>query len=1663
MSRAQKSIVVALVMSCAMTATAQAANFLEMVSSRVKGTEARVAMGPDLFGEQTSLSTGATEFRVTDVQLPTNSGLKLQFGRRLDMASPHLQSSGTEDYSFEGSLSASQEHKEVFGKNWDLDIPSIHGVFDLRYGWVSNIPGWIGSGTVSRCSAGFAPPDFVAGVWPNYYSLIAAKDYWSGTKINIPGAGEESLLSRISGRPSPTGTYPGTTRSEWKVSCLPSVQNAVGEGFKVRLPNGTVYYFDWMVVRRVPSISTEGSISISYNAEDGRIGNIGTYNSPRVLVPRAQYSLYATRVEDRYGNWITYEYDSENPQRLLAIRSNENSAITLTYEHGQIKTVTAGSQVLVYEYNRPNSSYPNLAYLNDVVTPDQSKLSYSITGLAGLNLATEESKDLWRGCALNIQGMSSNIAPNANRIATVSITHPSGAVGVFKFRSIIHGTNRTIGQCGAQNATAMASIQGALAAFRVSSLYEKTISGPGLVTGTWSYSYSPSWSWASQCVAGTCATTSETRVTAPNGVVSKYVFGNDYDANAGQLLSAKTEFGGFVFEEKSYAYLDSSIGQMFADSYGIDPHRGNNPFANKIRPLSVSVTTRDGVTFTKKLSQFDIFARPAATENTSSLGFTRNNTVEYFDNFDLWVIGQIKRQYNNNTGYEIAKTEYTALAQPWKNYTFAKLKQILTYNTDGTVESITDGRGNQVTASNWKRGIPQSIQYPATLEAPTGATQLVSVNYNGWVTSTTDESNHTHGYAYDAMGRLISITYPTADSVVWLPKILEFRALTVSDWRPSGITVGQWRHYEGHGNYAKFTYYDAMWRPVLVQEYDTSNVNATIRYTRTAYDINGRVSFQSYPVSDPATATAGVRSFYDALDRVTSVQQDSEQGVLTTATDYLAGLKVRVTNPRNLQTTTSFMAWDQPSYDLPIRSDQPENKVIEISRHLQFGWPLQLKQHSSDNSLQQIRSYVYDGNAQLCKTIEPETGATVTAYDAANNPTWQAAGLTGGDYGSTTDCSYAAASTSGRVVNRSYDARNRIQSLNFPDGRGNQIWTYEKDSLPASVTAYNDPGSTTPVVIAYTYNKRRFLTGESLSQPGWYTWGIGYAYDGIGNLTNQIYPTGLNIDYAPNALGQATKGGSYASGAQYFPNGALKQFTYGNGIVHTMHQNARQLPQRVTSSGGTLDFSYSHDKNANVDSIWDHARDNGNGFYGRWMTYDGLDRLTSVGSCTFGGDCWHRFTYDALDNMKSWKLGGVKDYADYIYEAQTNRLTSIHNTAGATVMGLSYGAQGNLENKNGQAYVFDYGNRLRQVTGKEAYRYDGLGRRVLAWRPAGVAGPAATSSLFQYSQSGQMVYEEHSDKPNGVHVYLAGSLVATRHGDGSVKYQHTDALGSPVAVTNEAGQVIERNDYEPYGVIIGKPTRSGIGYTGHVMDGVTGLTYMQQRYYDQSIGRFLSVDPVTANSANGSNFNRFRYAANNPYRFTDPDGRAESPAWMRAMIPGQVTWDYAVTSFENGNYGKGAIQGTVAIAEGATVILTLGQAQVATTTSRAAVQEISAVGAARQASTAAQASGATGGATTGLVTKSGEVFIGASANAGGPGVATNPAVQKILDSLSPALRSCFHGGCGEVNAASNALNAGANVEGGVIATVRTLGAEIMEACPSCAQVADRLGMKVVSP
>ena len=101
---------------------------------------------------------------------------------------------------------------------------------------------------------------------------------------------------------------------------------------------------------------------------------------------------------------------------------------------------------------------------------------------------------------------------------------------------------------------------------------------------------------------------------------------------------------------------------------------------------------------------------------------------------------------------------------------------------------------------------------------------------------------------------------------------------------------------------------------------------------------------------------------------------------------------------------------------------------------------------------------------------------------------------------------------------------------------------------------------------------------------------------------------------------------------------------------------------------------------------------------------------------------------------------------------------------------------------------------------------------------------------------------------------LATAMLA--HAGDVVTYVQTDTLGNPVTETNSAGVVIWRQSYTPYGQTYLHPDPAGPGFTGHRNDPATGLVYMQARYYDPKIGRFLSVDPVGFSPGQPQFFNR---------------------------------------------------------------------------------------------------------------------------------------------------------------------------------------------------------------
>lgn len=105
-----------------------------------------------------------------------------------------------------------------------------------------------------------------------------------------------------------------------------------------------------------------------------------------------------------------------------------------------------------------------------------------------------------------------------------------------------------------------------------------------------------------------------------------------------------------------------------------------------------------------------------------------------------------------------------------------------------------------------------------------------------------------------------------------------------------------------------------------------------------------------------------------------------------------------------------------------------------------------------------------------------------------------------------------------------------------------------------------------------------------------------------------------------------------------------------------------------------------------------------------------------------------------------------------------------------------------------------------------------------------------------------------------------------------VTYVYTDPQGTPLAEADENGNITATFDYRPYGSqALGSPP-NGPGYTGHVNDPDIGLVYMQHRYYDPVVGRFLSPDALPPKPGDLNYTNRYAYVGNNPVMRTDPFG-----------------------------------------------------------------------------------------------------------------------------------------------------------------------------------------------
>jgi RHS repeat-associated protein len=338
-----------------------------------------------------------------------------------------------------------------------------------------------------------------------------------------------------------------------------------------------------------------------------------------------------------------------------------------------------------------------------------------------------------------------------------------------------------------------------------------------------------------------------------------------------------------------------------------------------------------------------------------------------------------------------------------------------------------------------------------------------------------------------------------------------------------------------------------------------------------------------------------------------------------------------------------------------------------------------------------------------------------------------------------------------------------------------------------------------------------------------------------------------------------------------------------NGYVHTSTQKASGLPNDFYDRRGStyaVRHGFTYDANNNVTFLDDKT----NSAYDLRLTFDGLDRLNNITDSYLGtGDV----NYDTMGNITYYKLGSQT--INYQYNSN-KQLTS---TSGSKSYSFTYDDKGNVIDNGTRGFTYNSANQMVNSDGY-IYTYDGNNKRV---KELGSSGNPIYSF---YGSNGKLMYRRVDGLDNDYY-YLGDKLVA-KNKDGIITFLHSDYLGSTAAESNSSGFVSGRMHYQPFGESIETP-KDDVGYTGHKFDTDLGLNYMQARYYDPVIGRFYSNDPV--GFKNVHNFNRYTYAANNPYKYVDPDGQDYESAYFSLKIPFAVTIDVGSVRFKPNSKGEG--------------------------------------------------------------------------------------------------------------------------------------------------------------
>jgi RHS repeat-associated protein len=471
-----------------------------------------------------------------------------------------------------------------------------------------------------------------------------------------------------------------------------------------------------------------------------------------------------------------------------------------------------------------------------------------------------------------------------------------------------------------------------------------------------------------------------------------------------------------------------------------------------------------------------------------------------------------------------------------------------------------------------------------------------------------------------------------------------------------------------------------------------------------------------------------------------------------------------------------------------------------------------------------------------------------------------------------------------------YDQLNRLTVKSYPDTT-TVNYTYDNDSR---LTQVSDPTGT----YQFTFDNMGRLTGTTTSYAflTGRNFATSYGYDAASNRTSFADPESGSTAYVYDTLNRlqaltppaAISGGSFGFGYDALsrrtsltrPNAVNTSYSYDNlsRLLNVTHAKGG-----VTLDGATYTLDNAGNRNSKAD------------LYEGVTTNYGYDNIYELLSATQSTNTTESYTYDPVGNRLSnlsgsgWSNNTSNELSSrpgvtYTYDNNGNTLTKADSTGTTN-------------------YTWDFENRLTTVTlpgtgGTINFAYDPFGRRIRK---------VSSSGTSIYAYDGDNLVEEANSSGAAVARYSQGlnidePLAMLR--SSTTTYFQADGLGSVTSLSSGAGALAQNYTYDSFGNIIATSGSivNNFRYTGREWDTETSLYYYRARYYDPSLGRFTSEDPLEFEG--GKNF--YAYTHNAPLTFVDPFGLADVYIWNgsgtveAALFNG--AWGHAAIRLEDGTY-----------------------------------------------------------------------------------------------------------------------------------------------------------------